>query len=73
MAPEMLNFSPQNYSSKVDIWALGVMAHEILTGVVVFPGINPAAVRQNILKMTSYLGKRNESKNQIVMINDNIA
>jgi len=55
MAPEMLNFNAQSYSSKVDIWALGVMTHEIITGVNLFPGTNPSAVRQNILKMTSYL------------------
>jgi len=73
MAPEMLNYTAQNYNSKVDIWALGVMTHEILTGVNLFPGTNPPAVRQNILKMTSYMSKRNEAKNGVVMSNDNLA
>jgi len=70
MAPEMLSFNAQNYNSKVDIWALGVMAHEILTGVNLFPGMNPYAVRDNILKFTSYLAKRAEVKNNIMMSND---
>jgi len=38
MAPEMLGTSPARYNKKVDIWALGVMAHEILTGVNIFNG-----------------------------------
>lgn len=38
MAPEMLGTSPVNYNKKVDIWALGVMAHEIITGVNMFSG-----------------------------------
>jgi len=70
MAPEMLSFNAQNYNSKVDIWALGVMAHEILTGVNLFPGMNPPAVRDNIMKFTSYLTKRTEAKNNIMMSND---
>ena len=73
MAPEMLNFNAQNYSSKIDIWALGVMTHEILTGVNLFPGTNLSTMRQNILKMTSYLKQRNDAKNQVVMSNDNLA
>ena len=69
MAPEMLSINPQNYNSKVDIWALGVMAHEILTGVNLFPGMNPYAVRDNILKFTSYLTKRAEAKINILTSN----
>lgn len=72
MAPEMLSFNAQNYNSKVDIWALGVMAHELLTGVNLFPGNSPPAVRDNIMKFTSYLAKRAEAKNSIMMSNDNI-
>jgi len=69
MAPEMLSINPQNYNSKIDIWALGVMAHEILTGVNLFPGMNPYAVRDNILKFTSYLTKRAEAKINILTSN----
>jgi len=54
MAPEMVALQETQYDSKVDIWALGVMMHEVITGVVLFNGINPIEVRKNILQFTSY-------------------
>lgn len=38
MAPEMVE--NKAYSEKVDIWALGVLLHELLTGVNLFPDIS---------------------------------
>jgi serine/threonine-protein kinase ULK/ATG1 len=37
MAPELLKGKP--YNSKVDVWALGVIFYEMLTGFVPFSGI----------------------------------
>ena len=38
MAPELLKF--HNYVEKVDIWAIGVIAHELLFGEVPFKGVS---------------------------------
>jgi serine/threonine protein kinase len=54
MAPEMVSLQESQYDSKVDIWALGVMMHEVITGVVLFNGLSPVEVRNNILQFTSY-------------------
>lgn len=54
MAPEMVALQETSYTSKVDIWALGVMMHEVITGVVLFNGFNPNEIRKNILGFTSY-------------------
>ena len=54
MAPDMLDFTKMDYTAKVDIWALGVMAHELLTGTVLFNGTTPDVVRNNIFKSPQY-------------------
>ncbi|EAS06030.2 protein kinase (macronuclear) [Tetrahymena thermophila SB210] len=54
MAPDMLDFSNQKYTNKVDIWAIGVMAHELLTGTILFQGQTIDIIRNNILKSRNY-------------------
>ena len=38
MAPEMILRKP--YTHKVDVWALGILLHEMIEGVVPFKGEN---------------------------------
>jgi calcium/calmodulin-dependent protein kinase I/calcium-dependent protein kinase len=38
MAPELLKGKP--YDSKVDVWSLGIMFYEMITGFTPFKGIN---------------------------------
>ncbi|KAL4479167.1 hypothetical protein ABPG72_008997 [Tetrahymena utriculariae] len=54
MAPDMLDLNNLQYSSKVDIWAIGVMAHELLTGTLLFQGQTPDIIRNNILRSRNY-------------------
>ena len=38
MAPEMLHIGDNQYDYKIDIWALGCIMHELLTGFSLFLG-----------------------------------
>jgi len=47
MAPEMLK--SEDYNQSVDIWSLGVVAYQILTGKVPFSGSDQAEILNNII------------------------
>ena len=49
MAPELLKDRVKNISEKVDIWAVGVITHYLLTGKYPFEGIDYDEIRENIL------------------------
>lgn len=70
MAPEMLGTYPSRYTKKVDIWALGVMMHEILTGVNIFKGNSLNEIRNNIISFKSYNAMRNEMSQRINLSRD---
>ena len=46
MAPEILNIKP--YDSKVDVWSIGILFYEMLTGFVPFTGRNESDLKRNI-------------------------
>lgn len=46
MAPEILNGRP--YDSKVDVWSLGTIFYEMLTGFVPFTGRNQNDLKRNV-------------------------
>ena len=46
MAPEILN--GQKYDHKVDVWSLGAVFYEMLTGFTPFTGRNKEDLRKNI-------------------------
>ena len=48
MAPEICQGVP--YSYKVDIWSLGVLIVEIVSGKLPFAGDSPKEIQENILK-----------------------
>ncbi|KAL4432749.1 hypothetical protein ABPG74_011570 [Tetrahymena malaccensis] len=54
MAPDMLDLTNLQYSNKVDIWAIGVMTHELLTGCILFQGQTPDIIRNCILNSRNY-------------------
>ena len=47
MAPELINH--QKYSEKVDVWGLGVITYQLLSGKTPFDGKNIKKINQNIL------------------------
>ena len=49
MAPELLQEPVRKINEKVDIWAVGVMTHFLLTGQYPFRGEDFEEVRENIL------------------------
>lgn len=46
MAPELVKH--EKYSEKVDVWSLGVITYQLLTGVTPFDGKNIKRINQNI-------------------------
>lgn len=50
MAPEVL--TGKRYNEKVDIWSMGTIIFQLITGYVPFEGKNPVQVLQNILRGT---------------------
>ncbi|KAL4479169.1 hypothetical protein ABPG72_008999 [Tetrahymena utriculariae] len=49
------------YSPKIDIWAIGVIMHEMITGIQLFPGNYPKNVTKDIIKFGSYKAKWEKS------------
>ena len=49
MAPELFSEKPEFYDYKVDIWSLGVLYHQLLTGKLYFMGSSPFEVKENII------------------------
>ena len=47
MAPEMLKNGKLSYNLKVDIWALGCVLHELITGITLFD--SGTDIRKSIL------------------------
>ena len=47
MAPEI--YRKRAYDSKVDIWAIGVIAHILLSGVAPFPGHNKDQIGPQVI------------------------
>ena len=48
MAPEILN--GQKYNSKVDVWSLGAVFYEMITGAPPFTGSDKESLRRNVQK-----------------------
>lgn len=48
MAPEMI--FDQEYDYRIDIWALGILLHELLHGFAPFEGDTVAEVRSSMIK-----------------------
>ena len=47
MAPEI--YLKKDYDSKVDIWAIGIIAYVLLTGVAPFPGPNKKVIGPQVI------------------------
>ena len=47
MAPELINH--QKYSEKVDVWGLGIITYQLLSGKTPFDGKNIKKINHNIL------------------------
>lgn len=48
MAPEVLG--GQHYNHKADVWSIGVLFYELVTGFMPFTGISHANLRDNLKK-----------------------
>ena len=48
MAPEML--SNKSYNNKIDLWSLGVLTYELLTGEKPFLGYNSNDIHNQIME-----------------------
>lgn len=55
MAPEILN--GREYDAKVDVWSLGTVFYEMLTGFVPFMGKNQNDLKNNVEKGNYMLPK----------------
>ena len=47
MAPELIRH--QKYSEKVDVWGLGIITYQLLSGKTPFDGKNIKKINQNII------------------------
>ena len=56
LAPEILK--NEKYDEKADIWSLGVILYELITGEIPFEGNNIAQVKNNILKLNITWSKK---------------
>ena len=57
MAPELLEGRVENITEKVDIWAVGIMTHFLLTGQFPFRGSEYNEVKNNVLAYNLVLAK----------------
>ena len=57
MAPELLQDKVENIDEKVDIWAVGVLTHYLLTGEYPFKGDDFWEVKENIIANNVQLEK----------------
>ena len=65
MAPELL--LKKAYGPEVDVFALGTMLYELYSGEVPYQGIDPADIREKVLKDSS-LGHKIGMKKSIIQI-----
>ena len=61
MAPEIYN--KQAYDSKVDIWAIGVLAYILLTGVAPFPGNSKPVIGPQVVSKKPNLSRFDHFEN----------
>ena len=57
MAPELLQEQVKNMTEKVDIWAVGILTHFLLTGQYPFRGEDYYEIRDNVLAYNLVLAK----------------
>ena len=55
MAPEVLDGNP--YDQSADVWSLGCVFYEMLTGFSAFTGTDQANLAENIMRGTYYFPK----------------
>ena len=64
MAPELVKREP--YNEKVDVWSLGVITYQLLSGKTPFESRNPKKIDWNIkYKQVSFENKENENWDDI--------
>ena len=50
MAPDVIQFGDRKYNSKADLWSLGAICYELLTGALPFSGNNFNNLIENVMK-----------------------
>lgn len=54
MAPDIIQFSDKKYNSKADLWSLGAISYELITGTLPFYGNNLQNLLENVMKGKYY-------------------